>query len=46
MSCPLAPFNFNVPEVELKSSPIVKPPIVPPAAVISPLIVTLPSEVR
>ena len=44
--CPLAPFSFNVPAVELKSSPIVNPPSSPPAAVIIPLIVTLPSEVR
>jgi hypothetical protein len=27
--CPLAPFNFNVPEVESKSLPILNPPIVP-----------------
>ena len=43
---PAAPLSINVPAVDVNSSPIVKPPIVPPAAVISPLIVTLPSAVK
>ena len=43
---PDAPFNFNVPAVESKSSPIVNPPISPAAAVIVPDIVTLPSGVK
>ena len=43
---PLAPLSINVPAADVNSSPIIKPPIVPPAAVISPLMVTLPCGVR
>ena len=40
--CPVAPFNFKVPELASKSEPILNPPIVPAVAVIVPAILTLP----
>jgi len=43
VNCPLAPFNFNVPDVASKSVPILNPPIVPPDAVIAPLNCPFPS---